>query len=210
MQDYGIKVKGEKDGLNLIVNLNVFNSIEELIDAINNKLQKGKRFYKGATIKITTDVKSLDSIELRKIREFLYSEFMIKDCSFIDIKDSSQKIFNGVNEGKTKFIKKTIRSGQKVEYSGNIVIIGDVNSGAEIHAAGNIVVLGKVKGALYAGCNGNTNAIISAMGLTPQIMKIGDLITRCPEDGDKPNYPEIAKIKNGNIVVEPYSINKYI
>lgn len=210
MQDYGIKVKGEKDGLNLIVNVNVFNSIEELIDAINNKLQKGKRFYKGATIKITADVRSLDSIELRKIREFLYSEFMIKDCSFIDIRDSGQKVFNGVNEGKTKFIKKTIRSGQKVEYSGNVVIIGDVNSGAEIHAAGNIVVLGKVKGALYAGCNGNTNAIISAMGLTPQIMKIGDLITRCPEDGDKPTYPEVAKIKNGNIVVEPYSINKYI
>jgi len=41
-------------------------------------------------------------------------------------------------------------------------------------------------------------------------MQIADLITRSPEDMDKPRYPELARIKNGNIVLEPYSINKYI
>lgn len=210
MQDYDIKVKGEKDGLNLLVNIKVFNSIESLIEGINDKLQKGKKFYKGATIKITLDVKALDSRELRKIRSFLYDEFMIKDCSFVDIKEAEQKVFSGVNEGRTKFVKKTVRSGQRLEYAGNLVIIGDVNSGAEVYADGNIIVLGQVKGALYAGCNGNDNAIISAMELTPQIMKIADLITRSPEDIGKPKYPEVAKIKNGNIVVEPYSVNKYI
>ncbi len=210
MQDYGIKVKGEKDGLNLLVNIKEFNSIDSLVEGINDKLHKGKKFYKGATIKITVDVRALDSRDLRRIRGFLYDEYLIKDCSFVDIKETEQKVFNGVNEGKTKFVKKTVRSGQKIEYPGNIVIIGDVNSGAEVYAAGNIIVLGQVKGALYAGCNGNDSAIISAMELTPQIMKIADLITRSPEDIDKPKYPEVAKIKNGNIVVEPYSVNKYI
>lgn len=210
MQDYGIKVKGEKDGLNLLVNITEFNSIDSLVEGINDKLQKGKKFYKGATIKITVDVRALESRDLRRIRAFLYDEYMIKDCSFVDIKEIEQKVFNGVNEGKTKFVKKTVRSGQKIEYPGNVVIIGDVNSGAEVYAAGNIIVVGQVKGSLYAGCNGNDNAIISAMELTPQIMKIADLITRSPEDTDNPKYAEVAKIKNGNIVVEPYSVNKYI
>lgn len=210
MHNHGIKVKGEKDGLNLIVNLTEFNSLDSLLEAINDKLQKGKKFYKGATIKITVDVNSLDSRELRKIRAFLYDEFMIKDCSFVDIRETEKKAFNGINEGKTKFVKKTVRSGQRLEYPGNVVIIGDVNSGAEVYAAGNIIVLGQVKGSLFAGCSGNDNAIISAMELTPQVMKIADLITRSPEDIDKPRYPEVAKIKNGNIVVEPYSVNKYI
>lgn len=210
MHNHGIKVKGEKDGLNLIVNLTEFNSLDSLLEAINDKLQKGKKFYKGATIKITVDVNSLDSRELRKIRSFLYDEFMIKDCSFVDIRETEKKAFNGINEGKTKFVKKTVRSGQRLEYPGNVVIIGDVNSGAEVYAAGNIIVLGQVKGSLFAGCSGNDNAIISAMELTPQVMKIADLITRSPEDIDKPRYPEVAKIKNGNIVVEPYSVNKYI
>lgn len=210
MYNHGIKVKGEKEGLNLIVNLNEFNSLNSLIEAINDKLQKGKKFYKGATIKITVDVNSLDSRELRKIRSFLYDEFMIKDCTFVDIKATEKRVFSGINEGKTKFVKKTVRSGQRLEYTGNVVIIGDVNSGAEVYAAGNIIVLGQVKGSVFAGCNGNDSAIISAMELTPQVMKIGDLITRSPEDIDKPKYPEVAKIKNGNIVVEPYSVNKYI
>lgn len=210
MYNHGIKVKGEKEGLNLIVNLNEFNSLNSLIEAINDKLQKGKKFYKGATIKITVDVNSLDSRELRKIRSFLYDEFMIKDCTFVNIKATEKRVFSGINEGKTKFVKKTVRSGQRLEYTGNVVIIGDVNSGAEVYAAGNIIVLGQVKGSVFAGCNGNDSAIISAMELTPQVMKIGDLITRSPEDIDKPKYPEVAKIKNGNIVVEPYSVNKYI
>ena len=44
MYNHGIKVKGEKEGLNLIVNLNEFNSLNSLIEAINDKLQKGKKF----------------------------------------------------------------------------------------------------------------------------------------------------------------------
>ncbi|HEY8803943.1 MAG TPA: septum site-determining protein MinC, partial [Clostridium sp.] len=36
------------------------------------------------------------------------------------------------------------------------------------------------------------------------------IITRSPEDEVKPQYPEVAKIKNGNIIVEPYLANKYI
>ena len=155
-------------------------------------------------------MRQLESRDLRAIRDFLSTEFMIKDCSFINLEDSNKKVFNGIHEGKTKFVRKTIRSGQRFEYSGNIVIVGDVNSGAEVYAAGNIVVLGAVKGSVYAGINGNNGAIIAAFALTPQIMQIADLITRSPEDMDKPRYPELARIKNGNIVLEPYSINKYI
>jgi len=210
MQDEGIKFKGEKDGLNLVINIKLFNSIDSLIETLRGKLRKGKKFYKGASIKITIDVRQLEARDLRKIRTFLTEEFMIKDCSFVDIEETNKKVFNGVNEGKTKFVRKTIRSGQKFEYSGNLVIVGDVNAGAEVYAAGNIIVLGSIKGSVYAGSNGNSNAIIAAFVLTPQIMQIANVITRSPEDIDKPQYPELAKIKNGNIIVEPYSVNKYI
>lgn len=210
MHNKGIKVKGENGEINLIVNINEFKSLDSLIEAMNDKLNSKKDFYKDCNMKVTIDVNSLDQRESKRIRTFLYDEIMVKNCYFVDVKEVEKKVFNGVNEGKTKFVKKTVRSGQRLEYPGNIVIIGDVNSGAEVYAAGNIIVLGQVKGSLFAGCNGNENAIISAMELTPQIIRIADLITRSPEDLDKPRYPEVAKIKNGNIVVEPYSVNKYI
>ena len=35
-----------------------------------------------------------------------------------------------------------MRSGQKVEFEGSIVVLGDVNGGAEVIAGENIVILG--------------------------------------------------------------------
>ena len=51
---------------------------------------------------------------------------------------------------------------------------------------------------------GNKKAIISAFNLQPEILQIADIVTIAPEDGVKPSYPELAKVKDNNIVVEPY------
>ncbi|MDU4660126.1 MAG: septum site-determining protein MinC, partial [Clostridium butyricum] len=127
-----------------------------------------------------------------------------------DINQKENKVFTGVYEGKTKFIRKTVRSGQSVNYRGNIVIIGDVNSGAEVYATGNVVVLGRIQGKVSAGTNGNNKAIIAAFLLQPELLKISNIIAMSPDDTEKPNYPELAKIKDGTIIVEPYLPNKYI
>ena len=41
-------------------------------------------------------------------------------------------------------------------------------------------------------------------------VKIGDIITISPDDFEKPKYPEVAKVKDDAIIVEPYLTNKYI
>jgi septum site-determining protein MinC len=210
MKDNGIIFKGNKEGLNVVIDANKFRNTEEIISALVKKLSFTKRFYRGATVHITIDTKQIDERDLRKIKDILFDEFMIRDCIYHDTGERENKIFTGVNEGRTKFIRKTIRSGQKFEYSGNLVLIGDINPGAEVYAAGNIVVLGSIKGAVHAGSNGNEKAFIAAFSLQPQIIEIAGVITRSPEDNIRPQYPELAKIKNGNIIVEPYLVNKYI
>lgn len=210
MQGDSIILKGNRDGLNVIIDMNKFRSFDDIISSLLEKLSKGKNFYKGCTIKITTQVKEFTQRELNYIRDILFEEILIKDCIFIDSEEKTTKVFNGVYEGRTKYLRKTIRSGQTYEYLGNLVVIGDVNPGAEVYAAGNIIVLGSIRGAVHAGCNGNEKAIIAAFYLEPQILKIANLMTISPDDGIKPTYPEVAKIKNGNIIVEPYLVNKYI
>jgi len=210
MQDDRIVFKGNKEGLNVVINLNKFKNTEEMINALVKKLSYTRRFYKGAILKITMDIKQVDDRDLRKIRDILFDEFMIRDCIYQDSEERANKLFTGVNEGRTKFLRKTIRSGQRFEYSGNLVIIGDINPGAEVYAAGNIIVLGSLKGSVHAGSNGNEKAVIAAFSLQPQIVEIAGVITRSPEDNMKPKYPELARIKNGKIIVEPYLVNKYI
>jgi septum site-determining protein MinC len=210
MKDNGIIFKGNKEGLNVVIDCNKFRNTEEIISGLVKKLSFTKRFYRGATVHITMDTKQMDEKDLIRIKDILFDEFMIRDCIYHDSGERENKIFTGVNEGRTKFVRKTIRSGQKFEYSGNIVLIGDINPGAEVYASGNIIVLGSIKGAVHAGNNGNEKAFIAAFSLQPQIMEIAGVITRSPEDNIRPQYPELAKIKNGNIIVEPYLVNKYI
>lgn len=205
-----ILVKGNKEGLNIIINMEAFKDFEDMIEALIKKLSRGKKFYKGTTLRITTQLKYINERELRKLKDALFDELLIQDCIFEDINEKSDKIFAGIYEGRTKFIRRSVRSGQIVNYPGNLVIIGDVNPGAEVSAEGNIIVLGVLKGYVHAGSTGNINAIIAAFKLQPQIIQIANVITRAPEDEVKPQYPEVARIKGESIIVEPYLPNKFI
>lgn len=210
MYDDKIVIKGNKDGLNAIINMNKFKDFDEMFEALLEKLSKGKKFYNGATLKLTTELKYINERQLRKLKDMLFNEFLIKDCIFEDKSEKKPKFFTDVNEGRTKFMRRSVRSGQTVNYSGNLVIIGDVSPGSEVFAAGNVIVLGALKGHVHAGMYGNDKAVVAAFLLQPEILQIADIVTRSPEDAPIPEYPEVAKIKDNTIIVEPYLPNKYI
>ncbi|MDD3223815.1 MAG: septum site-determining protein MinC [Clostridium sp.] len=209
MNEDKIILKGNKEGLNVIIDMNHFKDFDEMIEILEKKLSRGKRFYKGCTLKITTQLKFLNSRQLRELKDILFDGFLIKDCIFEDVEEKSGKVFSGIYEGRTKFIRRTVRSGQVIDYSGNVVIIGDVNPGSEIFASGNIIVLGSLRGEVHAGVTGNGKAIIAAFRLEPSVLQIAGTMTKAPDNEQNPNYPEVAKKKGENIIVEPYSPNKF-
>ena len=109
----------------------------------------------------------------------------------------------------TRFIKGTVRNGQRIEYRGNIVVMGDVNPGAEVVAGGNIIVLGNLRGMAHAGAYGDMMSIVMALKLQPTQLRIGSIITRPPEeDIDRTYYPEMALIRGENLFIEPYISGK--
>lgn len=213
MKDNRIQIRGNKDGINAIIDIEKFSTFDEFVEILVRVLSQGKGFYRNSILKLTSNFKNITEDEIALLKDELFEKISIKDCIFEDINEINKEDnrgFNGIYEGKTKFIRKTVRGGQSINFPGNIVIIGDVNSGAEVTAAGNIIVLGSIKGHVRAGSGGNTKSIISAFLMQPELMQICDVITIAPDDGDKPSYPEVAKIKDGSIVVEPYLPNKYI
>ena len=217
----GILIKGNKDGINATIHVNKFACFEDMLLMLIKKLSKGKHFYKGTTLILRIDLKSVNKRQVEILKETLLTKIELKDIVLEDIEkeieqanekvfEKENKVFLGVTEGKTKFIRKTVRGGECIDYSGNIIIIGDINSGAEVYAAGNVIVLGRIKGKVSAGTNGNAKAVIAAFLLQPEMLKIASVIAMSPDDIEKPRYPELAKIKNGSIIVEPYLPNKYI
>ncbi|HWI54625.1 MAG TPA: septum site-determining protein MinC [Desulfobacteria bacterium] len=114
-----------------------------------------------------------------------------------------------VADENTILIKRTVRSGQSIQFDGNVVVLGDVNPGSEIIASGNIVVMGALRGVVHAGATGNEEATVAAFKLQPTQLRIANHITRAP-DGDyvTPEHPEIAKIRDGVVVIELYQMGQ--
>ena len=209
MRDDRIFIKGNKLGINAIINMDKFGNFDEMLDSLVEKLSRGKKFYKGATLTVTTDLKYINERQISKLKDVLFDEILIKDCIFEERLEKQSSVFSGVYEGRTKFVRKTVRSGQCLNYAGNLIIIGDVNNGGEVRAHGNVIVLGDLKGKVFAGDNGNENAIIAAYSLEPELISISGKITISPDDFEKTGYPEMARLNENNIIVEPYLPDKY-
>lgn len=203
-----ITIKGNKNGIVVYINSG---SCDEVIKELIFKIENAKDFFAGSDMFIVDKYKVLKDYEGLKTQ--LKTMFNINILSYNSDKiiEVNERVFSGIYEGRTKFYKSTIRSGQNIDYNGNVVIIGDVNSGAEVIATGNIIVLGVLRGIAHAGCNGNKRAIVAAYKLLPSQLRIADLIARSPDSyEDKPIVPEIAKIKDGSIIIEPYLPNKHV
>ncbi|WP_332834069.1 septum site-determining protein MinC [Clostridium perfringens] len=209
MRDDRIFIKGNKLGINAIISMDKFGNFDEMLDSLVEKLSRGKKFYKGATLTVTTDLKYINERQISKLKDVLFDEILIKDCIFEERLEKQSSVFSGVYEGRTKFVRKTVRSGQCLNYAGNLIIIGDVNNGGEVRAHGNVIVLGDLKGKVFAGDNGNENAIIAAYSLEPELISISGKITISPDDFEKTGYPEVARLNENNIIVEPYLPDKY-
>jgi septum site-determining protein MinC len=153
---------------------------EEIIKSLKKKLPELKKLYKEERIPIEVCGKVLKSVEMEEIQNTIKEKIDVK-VEFETPKTlglhSIKKTFSKeIQDSKTKFHKGSLRSGQKIEYEGSLVIIGDVNAGAEVIAEENIVILGNLRGLAHAGAKGNMQAIIAANEIDCPQIRIANVI----------------------------------
>ena len=188
----------------IILNVNVIAEIQEVLEELQTKIPKLRDFYQSSKIPIRVTGKLFSETEIEMIKKIINDEIEV-DVKFDDVSDllglhAIKKTFETKTEiSETKYIQNCIRSGQKEEYSGSLVIFGDVNAGAEIIAGGNIAILGSLRGLAHAGANGNTMAVISANSIDVTQVRIANLVREIEIKIDK---CPVCKIKDNNIVIE--------
>jgi septum formation inhibitor MinC len=106
----------------------------------------------------------------------------------------------------TLYYKQTLRSGQVLEASGNVVVLGDAHSGSEILADGDILVWGFLGGIAHAGRHGYVEAQIRAMRIEAVQLRIAHYMARRPDRLFKQanleqQGPELACVKDGAIQI---------
>ena len=99
------------------------------------------------------------------------------------------------NRTEALFIKSTFRSGETVDYPGDVVVLADVNPGAEIRADGDIVVLGSLKGLAHAGASGDTKSVIIALELPSARLQIAKYQGIAPSSSRRKSKSSVAGTK---------------
>ena len=165
----------------------------EILNELQEKLPDLKEFYKDEKTPIIVTGKILKRFEIDSIQKLIQNVIKVK----VDFDSPKTLGLHGIKRtfrkdiqiSETKFYKGSIRSGQKMEFEGSIVIIGDVNDGAEVIAEDNIAVLGNLRGMAHAGAKGNEKAIIAASIInSPQIRIASRILERDRKDIERESY----------------------
>lgn len=190
----------------IVVKLDENSEQNEIIDALKKKLAELKKLYKDEKTPIMVTGKILKNKEINEIKELIKSKIdveiefdMPKSLGLHSIKRTFEK---EIAVSETKFHKGSLRSGQKLEIEGSIVIIGDINSGAEVIASDNIVILGALRGLAHAGAKGNKQAIIAA-GLVDTVqIRIANVVKEIDRDEEPMHKQSYVCIENNQIIID--------
>lgn len=220
-----VELKGYGNSVNIIFSDDAaFSDVEkELI----RKLENSGQFFAGLAVVLDLGDRVISNQECRKLKEILTDRFKLGISSVQCQSDVTRAIVEEIgwsvkNNSRTErsirkrirtktpvsqandtfLLKQTLRSGQKVWHSGNIVVVGDVNPGAEVVATGDIVIMGALRGMAHAGVDGNIAAKIIALNLYPIQLRIAEYIGRSPDLSlEADNVPEEARVEDGNITI---------
>ena len=159
---------------------------EQLEKILNSKLSEGAYFLVEGNSPLA-----------KKVEEFLTKK------NVRNIKKLEKALEKRAPEPRLLVIEKHLRSGQRIEHNGDVLVLGNVNKDAQIVATGNIIVMGTLRGIAIAGALGDESAVVVALRMEPQQIRIGRRIAISNEEERvSPGYPEIAKVEDGAIILE--------
>ena len=182
-------------------------SQKEIMTELKKKMPELKSLYQEDSTPILVTGRVFKNREMEQIKD------AIQDILDVEVEFDSPKMLglHGIKKAfsrdiatsETQFHRGSLRSGQKIEFEGSLVVLGDVNAGAEVLAGENIVVLGILRGMAHAGAKGNKEAIIAAASIESPQIRIANIV----KEIEKSEFEEQIKIcayidDSGEVVLE--------
>jgi septum site-determining protein MinC len=218
-----ISIKGIRHGLLVTLQEGTW---ESLLAELERRLVASPSFFKGGHVSLDVGKLSLAEDDLRTVRDLLIQHDVTLHAVVstdhtteaaaqalglvIDLgleRRPPAPELSGLAEpqlSEAALWQRTLRSGQSIHHPGHVIVIGDVNPGAEIVAGGHVVVWGRLRGTVHAGATGDEEATVCALDLSPTQLRIAGYITRSPEERRANPVPEVAAVRDGQIVAMPW------
>ena len=187
------------------IKINEGASYERILETLNERLLELKKLYKEAKNPIKITGKFLTDKEMEEIKNIIKKEINVEvsfdnvnELGLYGIKEAYEQ---DVENSKTYFLKSGMRSGQRIETEGSIVILGDVNGGAEVIAGENIVILGTLRGLAHARTKGNKKAIIASHSIECPQLRIANILKEIEKE-DLEEQKQFASVIEDKIILE--------
>ena len=179
---------------------------KDIISELNKKLKELKKMYQDETTPIRVTGKILANKEIEQIDEIIKEKIDVK-VSFdspktLGLHSITRSYKKDVGKSETTFHKGSLRSGQRLEVEGSLVVVGDVNSGAEVIAGDNIVIVGTLRGLAHAGAKGNKEAIIATSTLDAVQIRISNIVKEFDMDNEYVYDNAYIYVDDDEIVIE--------
>ncbi len=226
MEPDGIAIKGTRQGLLITLGEGPW---EAQVEALARRLEKGAAFFRGGRAALDVGSRPLDEARIRQVRDLLarhevdlWAVQSTADATILAAVRLGLSPLLGPEEAAIGaesrgtrgeppalspgglVVERTVRSGQRIEHPGDVIIIGDVHAGAEIIAGRHVIVWGKLHGVVHAGALGDESAVVCALDLAPTQLRIADHIARSPEERRRRPVPEMARVHRGRIEAVPW------
>ena len=178
----------------------------KIVSELSNKLKDLKKMYQEEKTPIRVTGKVLTNKELEEIRRVIKKEIDVEITfdtpTTLGLHSITKSYKRDVGKSETTFHRGSLRSGQKLEVEGSIVVIGDVNSGAEVIAADNIAVIGNLRGLAHAGAKGNKDAIIATSNLDAVQIRISNIVREIDREEEDAKEHAFVYVDEDKIVIE--------
>ena len=190
----------------ILVKIDDNSNQQEIVKVLTSKMKELKKLYKDEQTPIRVTGKILKNREIEEIREIIKNEIDVEirfdTPTTLGLHSITRSYKKDVGTSETTFHKGSLRSGQKIEVEGSLVIIGDVNSGAEVIAGDNIVITGILRGLAHAGAKGNKEAIIASGMLDAVQLRISNIVKEIDRDEEDAKKHAYIFVQDDNIVIE--------
>lgn len=181
-------------------------SQRKIITELTKKVKDLKKMYQEEKTPIRVSGKILTNKELEEIEQIIKKEIDVEikfdTPKTLGLHSITRSYKRDVGKSETTFHRGSLRSGQKIEVEGSVVIIGDVNSGAEVVAGDNIAVIGNLRGLAHAGAKGNKDAVIAASTLDVVQIRISNIVKEIDREEEGSKEHAFVYVDEDKIVIE--------
>jgi|SRR5690625_3109213 len=207
-----VTIKGRQNGLTLLIN--DLCSFDEALAELKQVVESSRPNREDPIVSVNVELgnRYLTEKQKEQLKQIIHEGNRLAIDTIESNVITREEALKWKEESQVKAIHRIVRSGQVLEVTGDLLLIGDVNPGGMVVSTGDVYIMGNLRGTAHASANGDRQAVIAAAYMKPSQLRIADYISRAPDYETTGVYMECGFIseKEDKIVIDRLQVLSHL